>query len=485
MSTTANAMLDHGPAAPRVYTTATGELFDRELILRYMAAASFWLVFAPSVGAIVALKFNFYDFLGHISWLTWGRLRPVHVMGVVFGGFSTAVIGLTYYIVPRLCGVPMYKERWGHHIFWMWNIGLAVGFVSLALGYNSGIEAGEFPLWVSIPVEIVLCMLTIQVLGTVKNRTEQRLYVTLWYLTAAYIWTALNYAFGHFILPYSMPGVNNAAMHGLYIHYVVGLWITPAGLAVAYYFLPLAAKRPLYSHKLSLVGFWALAFFYPFVGTHHYIYSPIPYWTQTIAIVASMMLIIPVWTVVANFYGTFVGAWKQFQESFPAKFIIIGALYYFVGCFQGSTEALREMQRLTHFTDFVIGHSHLTVFGTFVIWATAGMYWVTPRLAGRELYSKNFAQWHYWLTVVGFSIMAFDLTIQGLMQGTMLQAGADFVDSMSAMKPYWFVRSLAGITMDIGAALGFWNLYMTIKHGKLIPVPPGVPVNYLPEPKWS
>src|SRR5258706_2266625 len=143
MSTTANAMLDHGPTAPSVYATATGELIDRELILRYMAAASFWLVFAPSVGAIVALKFNFYDFLGHISWLTWGRLRPVHVMGVVFGGFSTAVIGLTYYIVPRLCGVPMYKERWGHHIFWMWNIGLAVGFISLALGYNSGIEAGE------------------------------------------------------------------------------------------------------------------------------------------------------------------------------------------------------------------------------------------------------------------------------------------------------------------------------------------------------
>jgi cytochrome c oxidase cbb3-type subunit 1 len=127
----------------------------------------------------------------------------------------------------------------------------------------------------------------------------------------------------------------------------------------------------------------------------------------------------------------------------------------------------------------------LTVFGTFVIWATAGMYWVTPRLAGRELYSKNLAQWHYWLTVVGFSIMAFDLTIQGLMQGTMLQAGADFVDSMAAMKPYWFVRTLAGITMDIGAALGFWNLYMTIRHGEPIPVPAGAPANYLPEPKWS
>ena len=225
-------------------------------------------------------------------------------------------------------------------------------------------------------------MITIQVVMTVVRRKEKRIYVTLWYLTAAYIWTVFNYAFGHFILPYSMPGVNNAAMHGLYIHYVVGLWITPAGLAVIYYFLPLSAKNALYSHKLSLVGFWSLAFFYPFVGTHHYIYSPIPYWTQTIAIVASMMLIIPVWTVIQNFFGTFVGHWKRFQESYTAKFLIVGALFYLLGCFQGSTEALRSMQTLTHFTDFVIAHSHLTVFGTFILWVTAGMYYVIPRALG-------------------------------------------------------------------------------------------------------
>jgi cytochrome c oxidase cbb3-type subunit 1 len=484
MSTTANAIPFSGEPVGTTFVAASGDLYDRGLILKYMAAASFWLVFAPTVGAIVAIKFNYYDFLGHVSWLSWGRLRPIHVMGVVFGGFSTAIIGLTYYIVPRLCGVPMYKGNWGQVIFWLWNVALAVGFISLALGYNSGIEAGEFPLWVSIPVEIVLCISTVQVIVTIQRRTEQRIYISLWYLTAAYVWTALNYAFGHFILPFSMPGVNNAAMHGLYIHYVVGLWITPAGLAVAYYFLPLAAKRPLYSHKLSLVGFWSLAFFYPFVGTHHYIYSPIPYWTQTIAIVASMMLIIPVWTVIQNFYGTFVGSWKQLQDSFPAKFLIVGALYYLIGCFQGSTEALREMQRLTHFTDFVIGHSHLTVFGTFVLFATAGMYWVTPRLARRQLYSKKLAQWHYWLTVGGFSIMAFDLTLQGLMQGTMLQAGTDFVDSMAAMKPYWLIRTCAGIVMDIGAAMGFWNLYRTIHAGEPIAVPAGASANYLPEPRF-
>jgi len=466
-------------------TSGNYDLIDREIVLKYMKAAAFWLVFAPSVGVILATKFNFYDFLGGISWLTWGRLRPVHIMGVVFGGFSTAIFGLTYYIVPKLCGVRMYKESWNNSIFWLWNIGLAVGIVSLVLGYNSGIEAGEFPLWVSIPVEIIFIQISIQVIVTIKQRKEPRIYVSLWYLSAAYVWTVFNYAFGHFILPFSMPGVNNAAMHGLYIHYVVGLWITPAGLAVIYYFLPLAAKRPLYSHKLSLIGFWSLAFFYPFVGTHHYIYSPIPYWTQTIAIVASMMLIIPVWTVIQNFYGTFVTNWRRFQESYTAKFLVIGALYYFFGCFQGSTEALREVQRLTHFTDFVIGHSHLTVFGTFILWVTAGMYYVVPRLSGRELYSKPLAQWHYWLTITGFSVMAGVLTIQGLMQGTMLQVGADFVDSMVAMKPYWFTRTLAGLTMDIGALLGMWNIYKTIQVGKPIAAADAAAAGSVPEPMWT
>ena len=472
-------------SAPAIAPEDRDDLVDREVVLRFLLSAAFWLVFAPTIGVILSIKFNYYDFLGDVRWLTWGRLRPVHVMGVVFGAFSTAILGLTYYMVPRLCGVRMYREEWSRFVLWFWNIGLTAALISLPLGYNLGIEAGEFPIWANVLIELALILVTIQVLGTIFRRREPRIYVTLWYLTAAYIWTVFNYAFGHFILPYSMPGVNNAAMHGLYIHYVVGLWITPAGLAVIYYFLPLSARRPLYSHKLSLIGFWSLAFFYPFVGTHHYIYSPIPYWTQTIAIVASMMLIIPVWTVIQNFYGTMVGNWKRFQESYTAKFLVVGAFYYLLGCFQGSTEALRGVQRLTHFTDFVIAHSHLTVFGTFILWVTAGMYFVIPRLSGHELYSRRLAQWHYWLTVAGFSVMAVVLSVQGLIQGTMLQVGADFVDSMAAMKPYWLARTLAGVTMDIGAMIGMWNLYMTVVRGRRIEAPANAPVGTVAEPQWT
>jgi cbb3-type cytochrome c oxidase subunit I len=461
------------------------DLVDRKVVLQFLLSGAFWLVFAPTIGIILSIKFNYYDFLGGVSWLTWGRLRPVHVLGVIFGAFTTTIFGLTYYMVPRLCGVRMYRESWSRAIFWLWNIGFTAALISLPLGQNLGIEAGEFPTWANILVEIVLAMITIQIVMTIYRRKEKLIYVTLWYLTAAYIWTTLNYAFGHFLLPFHFAGVNNAAMHGLYIHYVVGLWITPAGLAVIYYFLPLAAKQPLYSHKLSLIGFWSLAFFYPFVGTHHYIYSPIPYWTQTIAIVASMMLIIPVWTVIQNFYGTMVGNWKRFQESFAAKFLILGALFYLIGCFQGSTEALRELQRLTHFTDFVIAHSHLTVFGTFILWITAGLYYVIPRLSGRDLHSRTLAQWHYWLTVCGFSLMASTLVLQGLIQGTLLQSGVDFVDSMVAMKPYWFTRTIAGVTMDIGAMLGMWNLYRTAVGGPLLAPQPDASPAALAEPRWT
>ena len=179
-----------------------------------------------------------------------------------------------------------------------------------------------------------------------------------------------------------ITGINSAAFHGLYIHYIVGLWLTPAGYVLIYYFLPISVQNPIYAHKLSLVGFWSLALFYPFVGIHHYLYSPIADWAETIAIVTSMLLIIPVWTVLVNFFGTVMGRWDGFGRNLPAKFLIMGSLMYLVGCFQGSTEALRSIQQPTHFTDFVISHSHLTVFGTFVVWAMGGLVYVWPRACG-------------------------------------------------------------------------------------------------------
>ncbi|CCQ90255.1 putative Cytochrome c oxidase, fused subunits I, II, and III (modular protein) [Nitrospina gracilis 3/211] len=447
------------------------QLVNKPLVRSWGWWGLIWLTIFPFIGVFVSIKFHNPEFLGETAWFTFGRMRPVHVNGVIFGAFSTLFIALMYYAVPRLCGRRIYREEWGHWLLWLWNAFLILGTGSFLLGHNMGFEAGEFTWPFNLLRFFVLGMVTVQVLGTVFQRREPRFYVSLWYITAAFVWTVFNLVLGNVVLPYGpFTGVDSAAMHGLYIHYIVGLWLTPAGLAIIYYFLPLAAKQSLFSHKLSLLGFWSLALFYPFVGTHHYLFSPIPYWTQTISIVTSMLLIIPVWTVIVNFFGTVRGRWGQVlggtdADAYAGKFLILGAVYYLFGCFQGSVEALRRMQELTHFNDFVIAHSHLTVFGSMVVWVVGGMYYVWPRLTGKQLWSAKLASWHLWLTIGGFSVMAVGLTAQGFVQGSMLEHGANFVDTVNEMKPWWVARTLGGLAMDIAILFMLINFYKSAQTG--------------------
>jgi len=438
------------------------ELVDMPLVRIWLLTGMFWLLFTPTVGAIASTMFNYPDYVGTALQFQFGRIRPMHVNGVIFGAFSTLFIGLCYYVVPRLCGVQVKWVRESYPVVWVWNISLAAGMVSLALGYNQGLEAGEFPFFVDVGIFACLLFFAVQFLKTTMDRKENKLYVSMWYMLAAFVWTVLTIVLGAFILPYFISGISSAAFHGLYIHYIVGLWITPAGYMIIYYFLPASVKNPIYSHKLSLIGFWSLALFYPFVGIHHYLYSPIADWAETLAIIASMMLIVPVWTVLQNFFGTMIGQWRDFGRNIPAKFLIMGSLMYLFGAFQGSTEALRSIQEPTHFTDFVVSHSHLTVFGTFVVWAVGGLVYVWPRLHGQtELWSFKAANGSFWLITCGIITMGVVLSALGLQQGYMWMAGVEWMDSINAISAFWFVRTIAGVLMDLGMTLLVYNLIRT------------------------
>ena len=438
------------------------ELVDWPVVRTWLYWGMFWLIVTPSIGVLISSTFNYPDYIGSGNLeLTFGRLRPVHVNGVIFGAFSTLFIGLCYYLVPRLSGVRIIWPQLGIPLAWTWSIATLVGLIGLLFGANDGLEAGEFPLYAKIPIFVVVAAATAQFLITISRRLEPAIYVANWYLIAAFVWTTMNLVLGTVILPYTISGINSAAFHVLYIHYIVGLWLTPAGYVIIYYFLPVAARNPLYAHKLSLVGFWSLALFYPFVGIHHYLYSPIADWAETLAIITSMLLIIPVWTVLVNFFGTMMGRWSEFGRNLPAKFLIMGSLMYLAGCFQGSTEALRQLQQPTHFTDFVISHSHLTVFGTFVVWALGGLVYVWPRVWQRELWSFTLGNWSFWLITVGITTMGLVLTAGGLQQGYQWMNGVEWLDSLVWMKPYWLARTLAGISMDIGMSLLVVNLMLT------------------------
>ncbi|MCG3181613.1 MAG: Cbb3-type cytochrome c oxidase subunit CcoN1 [Phycisphaerae bacterium] len=467
MSTAASAAAGSPPAdEPAVPAVRADELVDYRLVKAFIIASCVWLFLAPVAGFLFAVKFSVPHFLNLATWTSGPLIRQFHVNGVIFGWFTSATIGLSYYICPKLCGRPIWSVRLGWWSFWIYSLAFLAGEICILAQYTQGIELGEFPLPVDIFFALGFVTVTINLLMTILTRREKQIYVALWYLMAAYIWTCLNWCVGNFLLPYAAAGPNSAALHGFYLHNLVGLWITPSGLAIIYYFLPPAAKNPLFSHKLSILGFWSLAFFYPFNGTHHYIFSPIDAWVQTIAIVASMFLFIPVWAVCANFFGTLRGHWALLPRSGVLKFLIMGAVFYLIGCAQGPIEALRTVQAWTHFSDFVIGHSHVTIFGTFTFWAWAGIYFVWPRMSGRQIWSSALVGLHFWLATLGFTLMFLALTISGFVQNAMLHGGTFYVDSIVPLKIWWLLRSVGGGAMVLSMWVFMFNIYMTSRHGK-------------------
>lgn len=443
-------------------------LVDNALVIVFVATAAIWLGIAQAAGWFLAMKFH-APWFGHSMFTHFGRFRAVHTSGVVLAGFTTFIMGLSYYMVPKLTGRRMiFGARWGWVIYAGWNLSLIVGFTSVMIGDSGGIEVADFAPYASIPVFIFFTMFTSAVLGTVITRKEQKMYVTLWYLCVSVIWANMNLALGYVVMPHFTTGIDNMNLHGAYLHYTVGLLITPAGIATIYYFLPIQAQRPLYSHRLSLIGFWTIALVYPFVGAHHYLYSPLPIWVQDVAIATSWLLMVPVLSVTQNFYGTMSGNWKRFSQNHGVRFLLLGAFWYFLGSLQGSLEAFRGVQDLTHFTDFVVGHAHMTTYGAFILFISAGGYYVIPKLTGRRLYSKKLADWHWWLTVIGLTGMLAVLTFQGPLQGQMWASGIDFVDSMVAMVYFWEMRTFFGWLSDISQILYAINIVMTIYKGKKV-----------------
>jgi len=423
------------------------EFVNKRLVMFSVWSAVGWLLIVATFGFLTSLKFIWPDFLGGHYSTAWGPLRISHVNGVIFAWWTTSAMAVSFYIVPRLTG----RKLWAEPLAWAsivgWNIAWAIAVLSMLLGYNQGIELGEAVWPVDVIVALPVVALCFVVIGTVLTREENKIYVSLWYLMAAVVWTALNWMLGNFGMGFFAAGANSADLHGFYLHNLVGLTITPMGVAMAYYFLPAAANKPLFSHKLSLIGFWTIAFIYPFSGAHHYIFTPISHWVQTVAIAFSIMLIIPVTTVVFNLFATMKGAWPKMIGSAPLKYLIVGNFFYMAVCFQGPLQALRTVQTATHYSDWVIAHSHMAILSTFTFWSFAAFFFMWPRITGKEI-NQKLANAQFWVALIGAVIMISSLTAGGLLQaGLWRNASVPFIETVQRMVPYWSIRSFSGVML--------------------------------------
>jgi cytochrome c oxidase cbb3-type subunit I len=418
------------------------------------------------IALTIAAKFVWPELLGTVSYLTYGRLRPLHVNGMLFGWLLACDMGLTYYLVPRLCGVKLYSEKLGLATAILWNIIILSAVVSLLAGWNKGWEYAELPVWVGVMVVIAWVMFGINIFATIGMRKYQQMYVSLWYVMGSILWTAFVYMTGNFAVEFT-TGVNQANLNWMYIHNAVGLIFTPIGLAAAYYFIPKASNTPLFSHKLSMIGFWSLAFVYVWTGAHHMLHGPISQWLQTIAITFSLMLLIPVWAVVYNFFATMKGQWQQLRENVPLKFLMSGVVFYLLTCFQGPMHSLRSVNAIVSKTDWIPGHAHMALLGCFSFFAIAGTYYIVPRIFKTKLHSEALANWNFWLMMIGGLGFFVTLWLGGFWQGWQWNNPAiPFIDTVKALKPIWTVRFFSGVLIFCGIVAFAYNIMATAVNAK-------------------
>ena len=257
--------------------------------------------------------------------------------------------------------------------------------------------------------------------GSIWRARAKPFYVSVWYILAALIWTPLVYVMGNFLPEYVFEGTGGATITSMYIHDLVGLFVTPVGIGMVYYLLPVLMRKPIYSHALSLIGFWGLAFFYPMNSAHHFLWSPIPMWTQYASVVASVGVHVVVYTVVFNIFATMAADWKRVIDDISLRFIFVGALCYLITCIQCAVHTTLSVQEIIHFTDWVVGHAHLVLFGTFSFWAFAFIYFILPKLTGVKVFSESLKEWHFWLSTLGIIIMDIDLMCAGLSTGAYVE----------------------------------------------------------------
>ena len=442
---------------------------EYDLIRAHVFASLVTLVISVLFGITVATKFSFPEFLASHAWLTWGRLRYNHTQGIFFGWLGNAFLAFFYYVVPRLANRPVLSRRLGWFLFCIWNFAVVLpGWVLVAAGFSQPLEWAEFPLVVDAFVVLAFVLMVFEfVLPFLRARLSE-LYVSGWYIIGGVIFTMLAYPVGN-VIPELVPGARGAAFSGLWIHDAVGLFVTPFALAIAYYVIPATTSRPIFSHFLSMVGFWLLFFIYPLNGTHHYVYSAIPMSAQKGAIVASAYLGMDVILVVTNLLLSLRGNSGTASMDVPLRFVWFGVVAYLVVSLQGSVQALMPVNRFIHFTDWVIGHSHLAMIGFASFIGLGGIAHLWQRIPGTR-YNERLMNWSFWLLAVGLTLMVADLTIAGLVEAQVWQSSAPWIDSVRVVGSYWLVRTLSGLPILAGFLL-FWVSLVTGPRSETIMSP--------------
>lgn len=450
--------------------------YSDKVVRQFSIMTIVWGIVGMFVGVLIASQLAWPEMNFETSWLSFGRLRPLHTNAVVFAFGGSALFATSYYVVQRTSHVALFAPKLAAFTFWGWQAVIVSAVITLPLGYTSSKEYAEMEWPIDILIAVVWISYAIVFFGTIAKRKIKSIYVANWFFGAFIITVAMLHIVNSAVMPatflksYSAyAGVQDAMIQWWYGHNAVGFFLTAGFLGIMYYFIPKQAERPIYSYRLSVVHFWAIAFTYIWAGPHHLHYTALPDWTQSLGMAFSLILLAPSWGGMINGIMTLSGAWEKLRTDPILKFLVVSVSFYGMSTFEGPMMAIKTVNALSHYTDWTIGHVHSGALGWVAFITIGAMYYLIPRLFGREIYSVKLIDRHFWIATVGVVLYITSMWISGIMQGLMWRAvNSDgtltysFVATVQAMHPYYIIRLAGGVLFLLGMLIMAYNLYRTI-----------------------
>lgn len=454
--------------------------YDNKIVKKFIYATLLWGIVGFSIGLLLALMFLFPNITDGISWLSFGRLRPLHTNAVIFAFVGNAIYTGVYYSLQRLLKTRMASDFLSNFNFWGWQAIIVAAAITLPLGYTTSKEYAELEWPIDIAIALVWVAFGVNMIWTILKRRQRHLYVAVWFYLGTFVTVAVLHIFNSLELPVSFlksysvyAGVQDALVQWWYGHNAVAFFLTTPFLGLMYYFVPKAANRPVYSYKLSIVHFWSLIFIYIWAGPHHLLYSSLPDWAQNLGVAFSIMLIAPSWGGMINGLLTLRGAWDKVRIDPVLKFMVVAITGYGMATFEGPMLSLKNVNAIAHFSDWIIAHVHVGALAWNGFLTFGMLYWLIPKIFKTKLFSTGLANFHFWIGTLGIVMYALPMYVAGFVQASMWkQFNPDgtltyetFMSTVNEIMPMYWMRAIGGSLFIVGAIVMLYNVIKTVRNG--------------------
>ncbi len=457
--------------------------YDNEIVKKFLIATVVFGVVGMLVGLLIAFQLVFPELNFGIPVTSFGRIRPLHTNAVIFAFVGNGIFAGVYYSLQRLLKTRMYSDLLSNIHFWGWQLIILAAAITLPLGYTTSKEYAELEWPIDIAITIIWVVFGWNMFATILKRRVEHLYVAIWFYIATFITVALLHVVNSFELPVGVmksyswfAGVQDALVQWWYGHNAVAFFLTTPYLGLMYYFVPKAAERPIYSYKLSIIHFWALIFIYIWAGPHHLLYSALPDWAQSLGAVFSVMLIAPSWGGMLNGLLTLRGAWDKVKADPILKFMVVALTGYGMATFEGPMLSLKNVNAISHFTDWTIAHVHVGGLAWNGFLTFGMLYWLVPRMWRTKLYSQSLANFHFWIGTLGIIFYALPMYWAGFTQSFMWKEFTsegflkypNFLETVTAIKNLYLIRGIGGLLYFTGVIIMVYNLMKTAAAGQFV-----------------